>query len=157
MSVYYSGGRRHTVIVCFRFAPSCLRVKPLHCGFTHLGCVFSFESLSHGWDLGGEETTTRSLFSQVRVPRGFVAPSAIGGVNVVCRTLYRGRFCECLVNCGNVCGAVDRLFTLFFCKPSGSGNSLCACMCVRECILVCARLLCELPALYIRGLELNNV
>lgn len=114
MSVYYSGGRRHTVIVCLRFAPSCLRVKPLHCGFTHLGCVFSFESLSHGWDLGGEEATTRSLFSQVRVPRGFVAPSAIGGVNVVCRTLYRGRFCECLVNCGNVCGTVDRLITLFF-------------------------------------------
>lgn len=97
MSVYHSGGRCHTVIVCLRFAPLCLRLKPLHCGFAHIECVlfFFFLSLSHGRDLGGEETTTRSLFSQVRVPRGFVAPSAIGGVDVVCRTLYRGRFCEC--------------------------------------------------------------
>lgn len=49
---------RNCVLVLALF---CLRLKPLHCGFTHLGCFFFFWSLSHGRGLGGEEAMMRSL------------------------------------------------------------------------------------------------
>lgn len=67
-----TGGRHHTVIVCWCSPPIlCLRLKPLHCGFSpRVYCFFFFflYLMFGAW----EERRRRCSFSQVQVSRGFV-------------------------------------------------------------------------------------
>lgn len=134
MSVYHSGGRCHTVIVCLRFAPLCLRLKPLHCGFAHIECVlFFFFCLYLTVGTWEERRRRRALFlvkCGCRVDSWHLQPLVASMLSA--EPCTEDAFVSALVNCGNVGGALDRPFNLFFffCKHSGSGNGLCVHVCV---------------------------
>lgn len=87
--------------------------------------------------VSGEEATMLFLVKC----RCHVDPCTFSHGRLQCCVLspvYRGRFCECLVNCGmRRCGPSLTVVVpvFFFLRNSGSGNSMCVCV----CILVCAR------------------
>lgn len=152
------GGRHYSVTVCaLSLSPLVLclsKVEPLPDGSSPWAHLFLF--FFSVW-VSGEEATMLFLVKC----RCHVDPCTFSHGRLQCCVLspvYRGRFCECLVNCGmrRRGPSLTVVVSLFFCEIVAV-EIACVFVCVRVHFSVCARLLCELPALYICGLELNNV